>query len=228
MTSQRRPVKVKICGISTVPTLEAALDAGADFAGLVFFPPSPRFLKPADAAPLAQTMRARAMRTRALSVALVVDADDELLDTIVRDVAPDMIQLHGKETPVRVQEIAARVGRPLIKAISVASVSDAERAEAYRPHCALILFDAKPPSGGPLPGGNGVAFDWRHLETVKHVHPFMLSGGLTAQNVAAAIELTGADIVDVSSGVETAPGVKSCDLIRQFIKVAKQSFAPPR
>ena len=217
-----RPTKVKICGIRSSETLDAALAAGADYVGLVFFPPSPRYLTPAEAAPLA-----KAARGRTLSVALVVDADEALLDVLVRDVAPDLLQLHGMETPDRVQAIARRYSLPLIKAISVASVADAERAALYRPHCRLILFDAKPPPSpawgdGPLPGGNGIAFDWRHLETVKHEHPFMLSGGLTPANVAAAVDLTGADIVDVSSGVETTPGVKSPDLIRDFIQAAKQ------
>jgi phosphoribosylanthranilate isomerase len=214
--------KVKICGLRTAEVLAAALDAGADYVGLVFFPPSPRYLTLADAASLAQKSR-----NRALSVALVVDADDSLLDAIVGDVAPDLIQLQGTETPERVQAITRRLQTPLIKAISVASVADAERAALFRPHCSLILFDAKPPplpSRGdrPLPGGNGVAFDWRHLETVKHVSPFMLAGGLTPGNVAEAIRLTGAGIVDVSSGVESSPGVKSPDLIRAFIRAAKQ------
>lgn len=217
MTTSLQKTKVKICGIRSPEVLDAALDAGADYVGLVFFPPSPRYLPPAEAAPLA-----KAARGRALNVALVVDADDTLLDMLVREVAPDLIQLQGKETPERVAEIARRTGLPLIKAIGVASREDAERAVLYRLHCALILFDAKPPKDGPLPGGNGVAFDWRHLETVKHDHPFMLSGGLTPANVAAAIRLTGADIVDVSSGVETTPGVKSPALIREFIQAAKQ------
>jgi phosphoribosylanthranilate isomerase len=212
--------KVKICGIRTHSTLHAALDAGADYIGLVFFPPSPRHLTPAAAAPLAASCRGRA-----LSVALVVDADDTLLDRIVREVEPDFLQLHGKESPERVAAIARRLGVPLIKAISVASVADAERAALYRPHAGLILFDAKPPPGGPLPGGNGVAFDWRHLDTVKHDHPFLLSGGLTPDNVAAALQLTGADIADVSSGVESSPGEKSPDLIRAFIQAAKGAAA---
>lgn len=210
-------VKVKICGIRTRVALDVALDAGADYVGLVFFPPSPRSLTLSLAVPLAQ-----AARGRALSVALVVDADDALLDVLVAEVAPDLIQLHGQETPERVGAIARRVRRPLIKALSVASVADAERARFYRPHAGLILFDAKPPPGGPLPGGNGVAFDWRHLDGVRHDHPFMLSGGLTPENVAAAVQLTGADIVDVSSGVETRPGEKSPNLMRAFIQAARQ------
>jgi phosphoribosylanthranilate isomerase len=214
--------RVKICGIRTPLALHAALDAGADYLGFVFFPPSPRHLTPLDAAPFAATACGRSR-----SVALVVDADDALLDEIGRVVRPDLIQLHGKETPARVAEIARRIAIPLIKAISVTSLQDAERAAVYRPHVELILFDAKPPKDGPLPGGNGIAFDWRHLETVKQDHPFMLSGGLTPDNVATAVSLTGADIVDVSSGVETRPGEKSPDLIRAFIEAAKCAARTP-
>jgi phosphoribosylanthranilate isomerase len=217
VATSAQPTRIKICGIRSSESLEAALEAGADYVGLVFFPPSPRYLPLDEATPLA-----KAARGRTLSVALVVDADDSFLDAIVGGVEPDLLQLHGQETPERVAEIARRTRLPLIKAISVASTADAERAALYFPHVALILFDAKAPKDGPLPGGNGVAFDWRHLETVKQQHPFMLSGGLTPANVATAIRLTGADIVDVSSGVETAPGVKSPDLIREFIQAAKQ------
>lgn len=211
--------QVKICGIKTASVLDAALEAGAHFVGFVFFPASPRALTPAQARPLAERTRGQAK-----SVALVVDASDALLDAIVAAITPDYLQLHGKETPDRVAEIAVRYRLPLIKAISVASVADAERCEPYRAHVDLVLFDAKPPKDGALPGGNGLAFDWRHLDTVKHVHPFMLSGGLTAGNVAAAIRSTGADIVDVSSGVETAPGEKSPGLIRAFVAAAHSTL----
>lgn len=214
--STSRNTQVKICGIRSPDVLTAAIAAGAEYIGLVFFPPSPRYLTPRDAQPLAD-----AARGRAKIVALVVDPDDALLDEIARVVQPDFLQLHGKETPERVAEIARRMGLPIIKAIGVESREDAERSRLYAPHVALVLFDAKPPKDGPLPGGNGVAFDWRHLETVKDDHPFMLSGGLTPANVAAAIDLTGADIVDVSSGVERAPGEKSVDLVRAFIRAAK-------
>ena len=214
--------EVKICGIKSADALADAIAAGADYIGFVFFPPSPRYLTPRDAEPLAD-----AARGRAKIVALVVDPDDALIDEIARVVRPDFVQLHGKETPERAADLARRSRLPIIKAISVASREDAERSRLYAPHVALILFDAKPPKDGPLPGGNGVAFDWRHLETVKDNHPFMLSGGLTPANVAAAIELTQADIVDVSSGVERAPGEKSGDLVRAFIRAAKHPHSIP-
>lgn len=217
-----RNTEVKICGIKTADVLDAAIAAGADYIGLVFFPPSPRYLTPHAAQALADRARGRVK-----IVALVVDPDDALLDEIVRMVRPDFLQLHGKEAPERVAEIARRTRLPIIKAVSVASRDDAERSRLYAPHAALILFDAKPPKDGPLPGGNGVAFDWHHLETVKDNHPFMLSGGLTPANVAAAIALTGADIVDVSSGVEISPGTKSPDLVRAFIRAAKASASNP-
>lgn len=217
------PVKVKICGIKTSEALQAALDARADFIGFVFYPPSPRSLSPEAAAELAKLARGCAM-----TVALVVDADDALLDRIVTTVDPDMLQLHGSETPERVAEIARRWGKPVIKAIKVETAADAARAFDYSGLAQLILFDAKAPKdlAGALPGGNGLAFDWRLLDGVKDRVPFLLSGGLTPDNVADAIKATGAAIVDVSSGVETAPGVKSADLIRRFIAAAHAVHVP--
>jgi phosphoribosylanthranilate isomerase len=210
--------RVKICGLRTSAALAAALEAGADLIGLVFFPPSPRHVDLATAAALSRQALGRAER-----VALVVDADDQAIDDIVSHVDPDLIQLHGTETPDRVRAVRARAGRPVVKAVSVAVPGDAERALAYADVADLILYDARPPKPGPasLPGGNGIAFDWRLIEAVRHRHPFMLSGGLDAGNVAAAIAATGADIVDVSSGVETSPGVKSERLIAQFVAAAK-------
>jgi phosphoribosylanthranilate isomerase len=215
--------RVKICGIKTEAALAAALAAGADFIGLVLYPPSPRALSLEAAAVLA-----RQARGRAASVALVVDAGDALIDAITADVAPDYLQLHGRESPERAAAIRQRSGRPVIKAISVAGPDDASRACDYRGAADLILFDAKPPreGAGALPGGNGIPFDWRHLEPVRDEHPFMLSGGLTPANVAAAIALTGADIVDVSSGVETAPGEKDAASIHAFIAAAKGRARP--
>jgi phosphoribosylanthranilate isomerase len=211
-------VKVKICGIKTPEALQAALAARADFVGFVFYPPSPRSLAPEVAAELAELARGRAT-----IVALIVDADDATIDRIVSTVEPDMIQLHGSETTERVAEIARRWGRPVIKAIKVESAGDAERALDYVGAAKLILFDAKAPKdlAGALPGGNGLAFDWRLIAAVKDRVPFLLSGGLTPDNVAAAIAATGATMVDVSSGVETAPGKKSPDLIRQFVAAAR-------
>jgi phosphoribosylanthranilate isomerase len=216
-------VKVKICGIKTPEALQAALAARADFVGFVFYPPSPRSLAPEVAAELAELARANAA-----VVALIVDADDATIDEIVRKVDPDFLQLHGSETPERAAEIVQRWGKPVIKAIKVETAEDGAGALAYADIAALILFDAKAPKtlAGALPGGNGIAFDWHLLDAVKDRVPFMLSGGLTPENVGDAIAATGAEIVDVSSGVETAPGIKSPDLIRQFIDAARAVHAP--
>jgi phosphoribosylanthranilate isomerase len=209
-------VRVKICGVKDEAALYAAVEGRADLVGLVFYPPSPRHLAPAHAAPLAEYVRGVAA-----SVALVVDADDALLDEIASVVNPDMFQLHGSEAPERVSEVRSRYGKPVMKAIKVATAADAAAALAYRDAADLILFDARPAPGAVLPGGNGVPFDWRTLEAVKDQVPFALSGGLTPENVGEAIRLTGARIVDVSSGVETRPGEKSPELIRRFLHAAK-------
>lgn len=216
-------VKVKICGIRTPEALQAALAARADFVGLNFYPPSPRSLAPESAGALAELARGRTT-----IVALVVDADDATIERIVSTVEPDMLQLHGSETPERVAAVARRWGRPVIKAIKVEAAGDAERALEYVDVARLILFDAKPPKdlAGALPGGNGLPFDWRLLAAVKDRVPFLLSGGLTPDNVAAAIAATGAGIVDVSSGVETAPGAKSPDLIDRFIAAVRVTHVP--
>lgn len=216
-------VKVKICGIKSPEALQAALAARADFVGLNFYPPSPRSLTPDVAAELAELGR-----DHTAIVALVVDAEDAFIDEIVRKVDPDFLQLHGSETPERAAEIVQRWGKPVIKAIKVETAEDAAGALAYADIAALILFDAKAPKtlAGALPGGNGLAFDWHLLDDVKDRVPFMLSGGLTPENVGDAIAATGAEIVDVSSGVETAPGIKSPDLIRQFIDAARAVHAP--
>ena len=216
-------VKVKICGIKTPEVLQAALAARADFVGLNFYPPSPRSVAPEVAAELAELARGRTS-----IVALIVDADDATIDRIVAAVEPDFLQLHGSETPVRAAEIARRWSRPVIKAIKVESAGDAERALDFAGIAHFILFDAKAPKGlvGALPGGNGLAFDWQLIAAVRDRVPFMLSGGLTPDNVAAAIAATGATIVDVSSGVETAPGVKSPDLIRRFVAAAHAAHVP--
>jgi phosphoribosylanthranilate isomerase len=214
----RMTARVKICGITTPEVLMAALHARADLVGFVFYPPSPRNISPEDAAPLAEFARGMAG-----VVALVVDADDALIDTIVETVRPDMIQLHGSETPERVAEIRERSGKPVMKAVKVASAEDAASARRYAGVADIVLFDARAPAGesGALPGGNGRTFDWRLLDGVKDEVPFMLSGGLNPENVAEAIRATGATVVDVSSGVETSPGVKSPGLIRAFITAAK-------
>jgi phosphoribosylanthranilate isomerase len=207
--------KVKICGLSTTDTMQAALDAGADFVGLVFFAKSPRNVSLQQAKKLAAQARGRAF-----IVALVVDADDVVLTSIVQAVSPDYIQLHGTETVARIAEISALTKTPIIKAIKVEDVGDIASATAFKNVADIILFDAKAPKE-KLPGGNGLSFDWTLLKTFEG--PFMLSGGLDPQNVGNAIKLTGAVMVDVSSGVEAAPGIKDALLIAKFIKAAKLS-----
>jgi phosphoribosylanthranilate isomerase len=208
--------RVKICGIRTAEAMAAALEARADLVGLVFFPPSPRNVSIEDAVPLADFARGYAA-----IVALVVDADDALLGAIMAAVNPDMLQLHGNETPARVAEIRERFGKPVMKAIKVETAADARAALAYRDAADLVLFDAKPPKGADRPGGHGVAFDWNVIADLKGQVPFMLGGGLGPGNVGEAIRITGATVVDVSSGVESAPGVKDPELIRAFVAAAK-------
>ncbi|PSC04943.1 phosphoribosylanthranilate isomerase [Alsobacter soli] len=207
---------VKICGLRTPETVEAALAGGADMVGLVFFPRSPRNVS------IEEAKRLRAVvGDRAAVVALVVDADDALLDAIRDEVRPDLLQLHGRETPERVAAIRERTGLPVMKALGVSDAADLARAAAYAPVADRLLFDAKPPQGAVLPGGNGVAFDWRLLAGLDLPKPFMLSGGLDPGNVAEALAVTRAPGVDVSSGVERAPGDKDPERIAAFIKAAR-------
>ncbi|HEX4767316.1 MAG TPA: phosphoribosylanthranilate isomerase [Lichenihabitans sp.] len=207
---------VKICGLSSQEALDAALGAGADRIGLVFFPKSPRHVGLERARALAERARGRAG-----VVALTVDAGNAALDAIMAAVAPDMVQLHGRETPGRVTEIAARTGRRIIKALGVSARQDLGAVPAYAAVAHEILFDAKPAAGAALPGGNGLAFDWHVLAGLDLAVPFMLSGGLDPDNVGRALTVTGAPAVDVSSGVETAPGVKSPEKIRAFIRAVR-------
>ncbi len=217
-------VDVKICGLKTEAALEAALSGGADYVGLVFCEESPRNLDLKTGRRLADTARGRAK-----VVALLVDPDDQRVAEVVAAVAPDVIQLHGAETPERVAHIARLAARPVMKAVKVETAADAEAALAYRGVADLILFDAKAPEGraGALPGGNGAAFDWQVLEGVRGKLPFMLAGGLTPVNVGEAIRLTGAQAVDVSSGVESSPGEKDTELIRRFLREAKTANQVP-
>jgi phosphoribosylanthranilate isomerase len=208
--------KVKICGLKTEAALEAALDGGADYVGLVFFPASPRHVTPQAAKALADKARGRAG-----IVSLLVDPDDALIDTVIATVAPDLLQLHGQETPQRAVDIRRRWATPIMKAIRVQTSQDARAALAYREAVDLILFDARPPEDSTRPGGNGAPFDWRTLLGVKDQVPFVLSGGLTPDNVAEAIRATAAPAVDVSSGVERRPGEKDPELIRHFLRAAK-------
>jgi phosphoribosylanthranilate isomerase len=211
---------VKICGLSTAPTLEAALAAGADMVGLVFFARSPRFVSLDQAAALAKRAHGRAK-----VVALSVDADDEALAAIIAKVSPDMLQLHGSETPARVAAIRQVFGRPVMKAIGVSERSDFARARDYEGVADWLLIDAKPPKEASRPGGNGRAFDWRLARDFSPKIPWLLSGGLDADNVGEAIALSRANGVDVSSGVERAPGVKDVEKIRAFVESARAAFA---
>jgi phosphoribosylanthranilate isomerase len=211
-------VIVKICGLSTPETLDVALESGADLVGFVFFPPSPRNLGFADA----RTLGAR-VKGRAGKVALSVDADDAVLDAVVEALEPDMLQLHGKEPRARVSAIKARYGLPVMKAIAVETRADLDVVPAYAGIADRLIFDARPPREATRPGGLGAPFDWRLLENLDPGVPFMLSGGLDADNVAEALEITRAGGVDVSSGVERAPGEKDPDRIRAFIRAARKA-----
>lgn len=211
---------IKICGLSTAPTLEAALTAGADMVGLVFFPPSPRSLTPDQARALGEQAQGRALK-----VALSVDADDAYLDAAVEAARPEILQLHGKESPQRVLDLKRRYGLPVMKAIHVSAADDLAAIAAYEDAADRLIFDARPPKGAILPGGNGAAFDWRILDHVRTRLPWMLSGGVNAANVGEAIAMTGAAGVDVSSGVETSPGVKDEALIRLFVARARAASA---
>jgi phosphoribosylanthranilate isomerase len=211
---------VKICGLSTAETLEAALEAGADMIGLVFFERSPRFVGLDHARDLA----ARA-RGRAKIVALSVDASDRALAAIVERLEPDLLQLHGAESPARVAEIRARFGLPVMKALGVADAADFDRARPYQGMADWLLIDAKPPKDATRPGGNGAAFDWRLARAFAPPAPWLLSGGLGPANVSEAIGLSGARGVDVSSGVESAPGVKDIGKIGAFVAAARAAFA---
>ncbi|MDB5649367.1 MAG: phosphoribosylanthranilate isomerase [Hyphomicrobiales bacterium] len=214
---KRGPV-VKICGLSTPATLRAALGSGADLVGFVFFAKSPRNVSLETAEKLAELTG-----TRAVKVALTVDADDHTLAQIVARAQPDMLQLHGHESPARVAQIRAQFGLPVIKAIGVSSAADLKEVAAYSAVADRLLFDAKPPAGADLPGGNGLAFDWQLLRDLALPVPFMLSGGLDAENVAEAARQTGAAAVDVSSGVETAPGRKDATKITAFIAALRRA-----
>jgi phosphoribosylanthranilate isomerase len=215
-------VKVKICGIATEAAMNAAIRHGADYVGLVNFPKSPRHVDLPVAARLAA--HARALSETVKVVMLLVDPDDRKIQSVRESVKPDVIQLHGKETPDRVGVARAHFGRDVWKAVSVASHDDVVKAAAFTGagNAAMILFDAKPPADpASLPGGNGLSFDWTMLDGWDHSKPFALAGGLSPDNVAEAVQLTGAAVVDVSSGVESAPGLKDEALIRLFIARAK-------
>ncbi len=207
---------VKICGIKDLAAMDAALEAGADMVGLVFFPASPRHVTLQEAQELA--LRARG---KAKVVALSVDADDKLIGEIEASIAPDMHQLHGAETTVRVTELRARTKKHVMKAIPVANAGDLAPLASYEELADWILFDAKAPKDATRPGGHGQTFDWALLKNIKRTKPLMLSGGINPGNVADAIAHVRPDAVDVSSGVESAPGVKDREKIFAFVRAAR-------
>lgn len=207
--------RVKICGLTTRETAMAAVDAGAAYIGLNFFPPSPRFLSVDAARALAVELPPGVAK-----VALTVDAEDAVLDAIVDAVPLDFLQLQGKETPERVSELRTRYGLPVMKAVGIAIAEDLPLLDQFEAVVDQLLVDAKPAKDAKLPGGNGVAFDWRLIANRRWTKPWMLAGGLMPDNVAEAIALTGARQVDVASGVESAPGVKDPALMRAFVAAA--------
>lgn len=207
---------IKICGLKTEAALGAALAGGATHVGFIFFRKSPRWVEPNEAGRLR-----RVASGKAKAVAVTVDADDEFLDAIVAAMAPDMLQLHGKETPKRVAELKARHGLPVMKAFSVRVAADLDAVRPYRGIADRFLFDAKPPAGSELPGGNGVAFDWTVLAGLDRGVDYLLSGGLGAANIGEALASTKPAGIDISSGVETAPGEKDPALIEAFFRAVR-------
>lgn len=212
------PLLIKICGLNTPEAVDAALDAGADAVGFVFFPPSPRHL----GFEAARALGGR-VRDRALKVALAVDAADDWLAAVIEALRPDMLQLHGKETRDRVVMVRTRFGLPVIKALPIAERADLTPIRLYASVADRLLFDARAPREATRPGGLGKSFDWRLLEGIDPGVPFMLSGGLDAGNVAEALRITNAPAVDVSSGVERAPGEKDPEKIRAFVRAARNA-----
>lgn len=209
---------VKICGLTTPETLDTALEGGASFVGAVIFPRSPRHIAPAAAA----TLFARA-RGRARIVAVVVNPDDALLAEIAQTLKPDLIQLHGSETPERAEQVRVLTGAGIIKALSIRTHEDFAPAVAWEPFIDHLMFDAKPVEGSVLPGGVGARFDWSLLADRAFRQPWFLAGGLDPENVAEAVRISGAPLVDVSSGVESAPGVKDPSRIAAFLEAARRS-----
>jgi phosphoribosylanthranilate isomerase len=214
------PFLVKICGLRTPDGLDAALGAGADLVGFVFFPPSPRSLPVAAARALGEQVRGRAGK-----VALTVDADDAMVEAIIATLSPDMLQLHGRETPDRATALKKKFGVPVMKAIPVETKADLTVVASYANVADRLLFDGRAPREATRPGGLGQTFDWHLLENLEPGVPFMLSGGLNAGNIAQALKITRAPGVDVSSGVERAPGEKDADKIHAFVRAAREAVS---
>jgi len=214
--TRRDGIRVKVCGLTRPEDMASLIRAGAAYAGLNFFPASPRFVGPEQARAIALSAPPGLAQ-----VGLFVDPDDSTLERVLAEVPLDLIQLHGLETPARVAEVRARHGLPVIKAIGVAGPADLSQIDHHGGVADMLLIDAKPPKGAALPGGNGLAFDWRLIAGRRWPVPWMLAGGLTPDNVAAAVRLTGARQVDVSSGVESAPGVKDAGRIAAFVAAAR-------
>ncbi len=209
---------IKICGLKTEEAVDKVVSLGATHIGFIFFPKSPRNIEPSDAGRLADRVRGRAK-----IVAVTVNADNDTLDEIVDQLSPDILQLHGSETPERVLNVKAVYGLPVMKALSVRDADDLKKVEPYIGIADRFLFDAKPPAGSELPGGNGVSFDWTLMHLLDGSVDYMLSGGLNKDNLAEAIRLTGAPGIDTSSGVESAPGVKDLGLIEAFFEAARKA-----
>jgi len=208
-------IDVKICGLKDPEAVEAVVEGGARYLGFIFYPPSPRAVTPERAIELGRSVPASCMR-----VGVMVDPDDHLIDQVLAGL--DAIQLHGKETPERVRAVKARTGKTVIKALRIGEADDLRPLDAYAEVADIILFDAKPPpTPGSLPGGNGLTFDWRLLEGLTLNRPWILSGGLDRSNVGAAVRLCHASAVDISSGVESAPGIKDVTKIRTFLEHTK-------
>lgn len=210
-----RRIRTKICGLSTPETIAAAVAGGVAYIGFNFFPKSPRYVTPEQARALALDVPEGVAK-----VALVVDPDDAFLDKLTETVPIDIIQLHGAETPDRVREVRARYGLPVMKAVGIRDADDLPMLAAHEAAADILLVDAKPPKDAVLSGGNGITFDWSLIADRRWEKPWLLAGGLTAENVAQAVRLTGARQVDLSSGVETAPGVKDSGLIKAFLEAA--------
>ncbi|MFZ2100741.1 MAG: phosphoribosylanthranilate isomerase [Oricola sp.] len=214
-------LEIKICGLKTPEAVDAALSGGATHVGFIFFARSPRNIGVEEAAELAK----RAREGGAKAVAVTVDADDAYLESIVSMMKPDMLQLHGSETPERVRELKQRFGLPVMKAFAIRDATDLAKCVPYLTAADRFLFDAKPPAGSDLPGGNGLAFDWQLLATLDDRIDYMLSGGLDPENVGDALAISHARAIDVSSGVENAPGVKDISKIAAFIEAARAADA---